>query len=487
MQIHKTPWGKTPGANHRRTHRRRRIVKLPFRIHSLLILLAAAALLAVVWASVCTVERIYWNPARLAVAYAVAHGLDPYAPQSSAAQLGWVYGPVYALVYAPVAAIPDLSYAFMAAALINLILYALPAMLLAGMVWRTWRSAAFATFVALTLTTAYADTFLWIHVDVIAVALGIVALWALLLARESRSPYGWVGLASMAAALAPWAKQLAVAVPAAMAAWLWWGGERRRAIQFSALTAGATLLLTAGFVKWFGADALWFSMVVRPAKVPFSLQAGVISAARLFFTGGLWFVVGVLLLWLRAQKRPGDDGLYKIMLPVAWLTVASLPLGLIACCKLGGGPNSIHGLYYATAWLALLATWLWRSHPASRLAVATILLFGALNGIRDHLARGVDWMPTHYQREMLAWAQAHQGRAYFPWNPLVTILTDHKIYPTEDALYYQRLTGLQPPPAALAAAVPSDAIIVYHDPEPRGGAVAELRYARQWIAAHNGP
>jgi len=487
LQIRQTPWDTTPSPDHGQTNRSRRIVKLTFRIHSLLILLAAAALLAVVWASVCTVERIYWNPTRLAAAYAVAHGLDPYAPQASAAQLGWLYGPVYALVYAPVAAIPDLSCAFMAAALINTILYALPAVLLAWIVWRTWRSAAFAALAALTLTTAYSDTFLWIHVDVIAAALGIVALWALILARESRSPYGWVGLAAMAAALAPWAKQLAVAVPAAMAAWLWWSGERRRAIQFSALAAGATLLLTAGFVQWFGADALWFSMVARPAKIPFSLQTGALSAGRLFFTGGLWFVVGILLLWLRARQRPGDDHLYRITLPVTWLAVTSLPLGLIACFKLGGGPNSIHALYYATAWLALLATWLWRNYPTSRIAVATILLLGALNGIRDHLVRGVYWMPTHYQRETLAWAKAHQGHAYFPWNPLVTILTDHQVYPTEDALYYQRLTGLQSPPAALAVAVPSDAIIVYHDPEPRGAAVAELRNARKWVALHNGP
>lgn len=90
-------------------------------------------------------------------------------------------------------------------------------------------------------------------------------------------------------------------------------------------------------------------------------------------------------------------------------------------------------------------------------------------------------MPSRYQQEQLEFARAHLGRVYYPWNPLVTIITDHRIYPTEDALYYLWLTNQVPPAAAVAAAVPKQAIVIYHEPEPAGFAAAFLKSARAQV------
>jgi hypothetical protein len=74
------------------------------------------------------------------------------------------------------------------------------------------------------------------------------------------------------------------------------------------------------------------------------------------------------------------------------------------------------------------------------------------------------WLPYRGQEKMLATARASAGQIYFPWNPLLTLITDREIYPFDDALYCLARAGLGLPQVVVRASVPPGAILFYEEP-----------------------
>jgi hypothetical protein len=53
---------------------------------------------------------------------------------------------------------------------------------------------------------------------------------------------------------------------------------------------------------------------------------------------------------------------------------------------------------------------------------------------------------------------------YFPWNPLLTIITERRVYPFDNALFCLTQAGLEPRHETVRATVPPSPLIIYHEP-----------------------
>lgn len=224
-----------------------------------MLILAGVLLLAVVWTAFCTTPLIYWNAPRLAPSFAIAAGLNPYATQASAQHLGWQYGPVFPLAYLPITVFGNLTWSFALATALNLAFYSATAWGIGWWAWQSKRWAWHGTGVALALTLGSGGNFFWLHVDGLALPLELLAVVATVQV-VFRSDRQSLHLAAVCVALAFWTKQLAVVLPIALTAWLWWKIGWRGGVKFVGAWLAYIAVLGVGFVALFGAQELWFNL-----------------------------------------------------------------------------------------------------------------------------------------------------------------------------------------------------------------------------------
>ncbi len=422
--------------------------------------LAGCAL--VLWSALCSVPGLYWNPPRLAPAYALAAGLDIYATRATAAHLGWHYGPVFPLWSLPAAFVPQITLSFIVWALLHL-----GALFLSA--WFVLRrlgtpgllSGAIAG--VLFIGQAYTQSMLYlVHVDTLCVAFGFASAWlahgALADARPRLLPW-----AALCAVLAPWTKQLGVAVPLAVFLWLWWTGRRDLAGRFffwCVVWGGVTGML---FFAVFGAENLAFNLWLIHARTPFRGGWTLLlpETGRLLLENWVW-LAAFAAAWIFPTARVSVPR--TSLAALLWfLALAHLPLGISAVLKEGGGWNSLHTQYYL---LPLLAGLLVRvaALPRGRLLLAAIFLASFMQAAWLLHRQGTVWTPYRGQEDFLAEARAQAGRVYFPWNPLLTIITERRVYPFDNALFCLTQAGLEPRHETVRATVPPSPLIIYHEP-----------------------
>lgn len=431
------------------------------------LLLGAAGLAAILYSSFCTVPGVQWNAPRLAPAFAIAEGLNPYATRESAAQLGWTYGPVFPLWSWPATLPGNLTASFLVWAALNLCAVAFPA-------WLILRElapgrAAWVWFGALLVGNEITWTQLFtVHVDGLCVGLGLLAGWSLRRAAVQPS-LRWLHLAALAMALAVWTKQVALSLLPALAGWAWAAGHRALAGRLLLWFTAYAGLLALLFFAWFGGEELLFNLWLFPSRSPWKDGAGIMSELlRLPVTGWPWLVLlAALLVWPAKAPPPAvpaGGGLGRLLV---WVALFHLPLGLAASLKGAGGLNSLHSLHYALPLLAAAAAdWHRRSgtRPWLGAVAAAVLLAAVGQGLRITVREHSAWTLYRGQEEALRFARENTGRAYLPWNPLVTIITERRIYPFDDALLCLHRANLAPSPAVVRAALPARPIILYPEP-----------------------
>jgi hypothetical protein len=412
-----------------------------------------------VWTAACVAPLDSWAQPRLASAYALARGQDLYPDLNSGAQLCWLYGPGFAVWMLPVTLIPSLAWGQAFAVVANalaplgaLVWCLKPAV--GG--WRTaWETAGW-TALLLSGVTFAAGWFGGLHVDPLCIALILVSVGAALRHQQSGQPH-WHHLAALAAVLAVWTKQNAALFPVLLA--LYWAGHRRWGLagRWMLLTALYALVVSVLICAWFGFERVWFYTVTIHALLPWRDPAQYFAQTGPELLRDLvpWAVLVLLPVVLPRGPMPVPvppaAGLH------AWLGLAMLPFGLVAAVKEGGGFNSAHGLFFVAIAIALrLQTVRWTG--PRRLLLVTGLGLLALATAAGRLDR---WQPDPYQDRLLAVGRQHAGRLYLPWNPLITLLTDGKIYPFEYALYARAITGTALSPEQIRAALPPEPVVLY--------------------------
>lgn len=472
------------------------------RLTAVLLLVAGVGLLGLLWQAMCTVPGVPWNAPRLAPSFALAHGLPFYALRSSGAQLGWIYGPVFPVWYWPITLLGNLTTSLMAAGFWNAVTLVAPLyVVLRAALPGNGRVAAMLTLVGAALLLANGVTqpaFFYVHVDAVSIAWGLVGAAALYRAVGQGSRWSWHG-AALAVALAVWTKQLAIMLVPATFFWLWrerGPGELGRWLKLLVIYGGG---LTLGCFAVFGPEQLWFNLWFFPARNP-SHTEWFVFATRLrdLLVGGWLWWLALGLGWRLARAHGGPaSGPASLVRLLAWIAVWMFPLGLSAAMKVGGGNSSLHSLNYGlAAGLVAAGSWLAaRSGEAARpdlvrrawLACAVLALAGVAAGYRFAVRRDAVWRPDRGQEQMLAYARQHPGKVYLPWNPLITIISDRKIYPFDDALLCLWRAGLEPPREAIYRAIPAGAEVLYQASNQSQFALTYLQDQRTAPAAPKAP
>jgi hypothetical protein len=445
--------------------------------------LGGAGWLALVWSALCTAPGVPWNPARLAASFALSRGLPFYALRDSGAHLGWFYGPVTPLWYLPVTLTDNPTLALVLAGVINLATMLAPfALVLAAAGVARGRALVAATLAAGVLLAGdhtHWAAYYFVHVDVVCLALGAAGCAALHRATVTGDTR-WLHAAALGAVLAFWAKVLALPLFLAMPWWLWREGRGRlvRPLLFWFLVYGGAV--SAGFFAWFGAEEILFNVWLIHARNPFypwaqgdKLPGAVMEHIGLALAFAAVWITLAVWAWCDARLDRDTPRLPEraasLVRLLCWVALAELPLGVVAPLKSGGTLGSLHSV----SWLFMAAmVWFWHrwSRPArgraGGLAAGVFALAMLAAAARAHLDtwefRG-EWKLYRGLEADLAQARANLGKIYFPWNPMLTIISERRVYPLDDALYCLWNAGLEPPPEKIRAAVPQGALPVYHE------------------------
>jgi hypothetical protein len=444
--------------------------------------LAAAGLFlaTLFWSMLCTGPAIPWNIARLAPSFALARGLPVYVLRDSGAHLGWVYGPVMPLWFLPAGLMDNPTTGIMIAIGLNAVALVAPLWIVFRAMLGTRRNLA-GQFTVLATILLLANpltnvAFYIVHVDGLCVGFALVAC-AALHARIYRAWRPGFPIAAAALALSVATKQVSVILVPATLLWMWREGHGKLAgawIFWLGSICGSMAMLA--FLA-FGAEELLFNAVLLFSRMPWRGGWGQLGINLLELTGygWLWVVAGIAgaLLLRREGLRPAGPAAAFARL-LGWIALIQAPMGLTASLLVDAGLNSIHAPVYLLIAILVIGGSALASSPETaaatngprrlRLLVGLLLVAGMASSAYVATRRQLAWQPDRGQERLLEIVRGNPGKVYLPWNPLVTIIADRKVYPFDEGLRYLWMAGLEPPRAAIQAAVPAGAFILYQEP-----------------------
>jgi hypothetical protein len=181
----------------------------------------------------------------------------------------------------------------------------------------------------------------------------------------------------------------------------------------------------------------WYTAILTPAGLPWASDI-----VERFMDLLPHFAVHLALpvaswAWLTRRRATAD-----LLLPtLAWL-VAWLP-GLASVFKIGGTLNNLQGfpLWLPPAAVVVTAT---LSRLTSGRVIRIALAVAAIAFLAGRIAtRPVRiWQPMIFPyQDARDLSRQLPGRIWFPWNPLVTVFSEGRLYQVEDGLYVRALVG----------------------------------------------
>ena len=404
-------------------------------------LLAAAIVMAGLWLWVCwcLFPVSPWNDVRLAPSFALAHGLPVYPGETTGAVSTWIYGPLPVLLWWPATWASSAARAVLAAGAINLAI----SVAAIGVVCAAWPAPAGRALsrtdrllaAALAVALWPRATFQFLQADNVAGALGLVGLLVLVRVPSRRGRWGAAALAVAGLAC----KQTSIGVPAAQIVWLGLTAGWKEAGRHTGRCLFGGLVVAGLVVTAFGWESLRLNLLAVPAHLPWVPQPWH-RILEYLPELSIQFIVPLALTAGYGRRLLARDSV--LLLPsLAWLL--SMPAGLAAMLKIGGSLNSLQGFGYWLPPALLLGLALARGQPRARaLAGAAAFAGMAICSVRVWRIPSVSFRPLveHYQQaDFLARRFSHE--IWFPWNPLVTIYSENRLYHAEDGLYLRFVAG----------------------------------------------
>lgn len=400
--------------------------------------------LAVVWlwSCLCIFPLRSWNDIRLAPTFALKLGLPLY-PGADGPASTWMYGPLPVWLNWPATWGTTPGWALLIAGIVNILVTLLPTLAVA-LLWPTAplgpvSLAGRVVAAALAIAAMPWATWQYIQADNYAIGCGLVA--NLVLVRGRGEPARFAAAALATAALA--CKQTSLAIPLAQVVWLWLTAGRTAAPAHFGRLALTGLAWLAVILLACDPGKLWYTAVLTPAGLPWTDHPG-----QRFMLMLPHFLVHALVplslwLWLRGGEKGSRTALSLPL--IAWLI--AWPLGLASVFKTGGTNNCLQGFPLllpagCVVFVAALERRLGRPQAVTIVAaVAAAILFGRV-ATRDVKI----WRPhIEVYDEAVDLSRRLPGALWFPWNPLVTVYTEKRLYPVEDGLYVKKVTGRPEP------------------------------------------
>ena len=400
-----------------------------------------AAACACLWMSWCEFPLYAWNEVRLAPAFALRHGINPYPPLGGGPLSTWIYGPVGIVVNLPATFAASPVGALHIASAINALIVLGPLALIFFAARELRARGLILCCLALGLATLLVPrpNLVFQVADHSAIAFGLLSCWCL--ARQSRPAGAQLALAAAGCALAIWSKQIAVFLLPAQIAFLLLDRARPVALRYLGWVALFGLLALALAVSAFGFGNLWLNLVAIPGRLPW-----VALAAR--FAMRPWSLVGqvalpslaLIVLWRRRlwPSRESESGRFFQLTVLAFL--AMLPVGLAGFFKIGGDTNLLHSWDYLLP--GCLLAWLARDRLAPGAPLRLLAAAGLVLALRvsDLVALPVRPFTRQFEdagRIMAAYPHA----LWFPSNPLITFYADGRLWHSEDGVVTRFLAG----------------------------------------------
>ena len=431
------------------------------------LLAALVTLWLLVVTAVLGAPAINWVGARLAPTFGLVYGYRLYYPAGEGPILNHVVGPASALAFLPTTIFRTPTPAILAGAALEIAYVCGPLLLF---VWRAGarkpadQPLALACGIGACLLMArYPGSYYWLsilHADGPALGFGMLAC-AALVSADGTPPTTRALVASAAAAvLAPWAKQTEAPLPIALVLGVWLVHGRALAVRYALIVAGVGVLVSAVFLAWFGAPMV-FNMV-EILRHHGWYQPGIAGLAATFGSL-LWNVRGVLALFAAAGVASlvvaGDRSRWVAgsWMPAILVALFLLPTSTLSANKIGGEAYALHSAYYLLAATAVLLVDVGRRAAPARTLGWAFCVVAVLAAWQSGKCAAWNLRASPWQNDnQLAYefALRHPGEAYFPWQPLASLLAEGRLYHFEYGMMDRFIAGYEPTPEHVRANLP---------------------------------
>ena len=419
-----------------------------------------------------------WSSARLVPVIAWTRGYPLYPPAGEGPITDMIYGPLGAMVYLPAAACSSPTGAIVTGGIIAHLLLVVPILFIhLRVVPADGRSMLLAllcasgTYLSLALTRGTRYWLENIHADAPALGFAILAC-GFLISKEKGSPPSNRSLlgSAVCATLAMFSKQVEMPLLPAFTAWIWSVFGRRAALRYAPAVAGTTIVLLLLSILLFGSGPLFFNLFVVPSRHPWetSFTAAVAQFLILLPIPTAILFIGGILVWLAVPsglshpRRPFTEPATILLMAAA----ALVPTALLSRVKTGGRDNSFHPLLFlfvaASVFLLRGATVPGNSRVRRIGAVLVCVCVLAIGGMALTALSTFRAIPSaeafrNNPLEMaLSFSREHPRQVYYPWNPLITLLSEGELYHFDYGVFDRELAGFPVTEENYRKHIPSD-------------------------------
>jgi hypothetical protein len=348
----------------------------------------------------------------------------------------------------------------------------------------------FAAFLMIQSPGTYHVLF-FIHADAPAVGLATLGCGLLMLPGDLKRSHFW--LAGLAAAGSVACKQTMAPVVVAAAVYLFAAVGWRAMVHFlGAAAVGGLLLLTLMLTVWPAHD-VWFNIWTLASSRP--LKAGALPilveayrSTRLDSLPAIFPLLFIAVYTWRSDVR--QFALENRWVVFALCGVFLLPVSVKAMVTIGSGINHfgvVLFFLFAAAALAIQSH-LTSQSPAVRLNARLFLALGIVVGLAPGLVLtivpGLRNLRGNPLQTALAYNRKHPGHAYFPWNPAVGLIGEHRLYHLDPAISDREAVGYALSAEQLQSGLPKQFAVVAVPPGERlqSNALLELTAGYREIA-----
>jgi hypothetical protein len=416
------------------------------RIFRLALIAAALGAGACLWTAWCEFPYFPWNDVRLAPAFAIRHGINPYPLLGAGPLTTWIYGPVGIFINLPATFAPTAAAALQTASVINAIVVLGPLIyiLLGSAELSSRGNAARMLGIAVAVLLVPRPNLIFQVADHCAIAFGLLSCWCLARARYPSQPQ--LVVAAALCALAVWSKQLAIFVVLAQAVYLARQSGRMAIVRYIVWVFAFGMIALGVFAWAFGLQNLWLNLIAIPGRLPWtewwphitlrwpSLVAQIIVPAAV-----------LLILWRRRHWPSRETQTGRFFHLAALAAVAMLPVGLAAFFKIGGDTNVLHCWdYFLPAFLLLWLTSDGMNNQAAGCRVVAVVVVALAIHFPSFASLPAKPFATQFGSAVQITAR-YPNALWFPQHPVLGYYADRKLWHSEDGISTRYLAGYRLP------------------------------------------
>jgi hypothetical protein len=437
-----------------------------------------------VFAGILKAPTFVWNEIRLSRSLALYQGFHIYPGEHELGPIiGTLHPPISHFLFLLVVAIHDPTKSIVAGSLLAIVVvfsalgfalvrYAPP---VSGRWAITSGSFLFCGFLIVESEGTYNAVFS-IHTDAAALAFATIA--CTFAGSRSRMTTASLWMSAAACALAIASKQTIAPVVLAISLYIAITEGGKRFAQFLLASAVTGCSLLAFLLSILPARAFLFNTLTLAAHRPLmpDYQQILAEAYRMGRLEALPALFPLLFLaiwsWLRVKPRvrPGRE-IRPFFARNPWIiflmaSAVMIPVSMKALVTVGGDVNHLGFVLYFLFVAAALAIQQYSTGAnrvarlSSRIFLATGILVSVAPGMILTVPASLRNLKANASQTAHTYNLRHPGAAYFPYNPMTSLLTDGKLYDLDLALYDREIAGYPLTPQQLQSGLPPSLLLV---------------------------